>query len=272
VISTLGASTRKHQSTVAPASNDFYELISALTARLRECAAPCPTKAQPPVREQILACAAALERISAPASRDEGELQAIQQALDATRADLAAAQIREKQARHLAMHDALTGLPNRRYFQQRLDLALSTTQSTSQSFAVLYVDLNGFKAMNDTHGHHMGDLLLQIVAARLNNSVRAEDMVCRLGGDEFGCLLTGVPNRGRISQVAAKISRVLSAPMKVGALDLVTAPSIGIAVAPGDGGTSSDLLHRADVAMYHAKHFRTQFSFFREAVPQEARP
>lgn len=132
---------------------------------------------------------------------------------------------------------------------------------------MFYIDLNGFKAINDTHGHHTGDQVLQIVGARLKNSMRAEDIVCRLGGDEFGCLLMGLASRRRVSHVATKVFNVLAAPVRAGSFELSVPPSIGISLAPVDGTSSEELLHRADEAMYHAKHYQTRYTFFRKAMP-----
>jgi diguanylate cyclase (GGDEF)-like protein len=199
----------------------------------------------------------------------ERELHELSAALAQAQAELARTRVNEKLARHIAMHDALTSLPNRRYFQERLDLALSPTNGPQQVLTVVYIDLDGFKATNDTHGHQTGDQLLQIVGARLKNAVRAEDMVCRLGGDEFGCLLAGLPNRQRMSQVAEKIFDVLSAPLKIGSLDICVLPSIGIAVSPRDGTTGEALLHCADTAMYYAKSFRTHYAFFKEDLQEK---
>jgi diguanylate cyclase (GGDEF)-like protein len=259
----------------------FDDLFDALKARLRMTAAEWPNPAAgsagassvQQVNATILECAAALDHVQATLTPDiirlrhlERELREVSASLAQAQAELAGTQLKERQARHLAMHDVLTSLPNRRFFLQRLDLALAPSNRPTQALAVLYIDLNGFKAMNDTHGHHMGDQLLQIVAARLKNAVRAEDMVCRLGGDEFGCLLAGLPNRRGISHVAAKVFGVLSAPLTIGPLNLSILPSIGIAVSPDDGATGDALLRRADAAMYHAKHYQTRYTFFREAL------
>jgi diguanylate cyclase (GGDEF)-like protein len=215
------------------------------------------------------------DRVQAPLTpeimrlrRLERKVNEISAALARAHADLATTRVMEKQARHLAMHDVLTSLPNRRHFQERLDLALSPLSGTHQVLTVMYIDLDGFKGVNDAHGHHTGDQLLQIVAARLKKAVRAEDMVCRLGGDEFACLMAGLPNRRRISQVAEKIFDVLSAPPKIGSLDLSVLPSIGIAVSPRDGATGEALLRCADTAMYYAKTYRTRYAFFKEEFQQ----
>src|ERR1019366_2656051 len=125
-----------------------------------------------PVSARILECAAALDRVQATLTPDiirlrqlERELREVSATLAQAQAELAGTQVKERQARHLAMHDVLTSLPNRRFFLQRLDLALVPSNRPQQALAVLYIDPNGFKAMNDAHGHHMGDQLLQIVAA-----------------------------------------------------------------------------------------------------------
>ena len=255
-----------------PVMNEFDDLFGSLTTHLREAAAECPITALR-LKERILDCVATLEnahtKIMPGIARQlqlESTLRSVSLALAEAKAELAHTQIREKEARHQAMHDALTTLPNRRYFQQSLESALSSVKLRRPALAALYIDLNGFKAMNDAHGHHTGDHLLRIVAARLRNSMRAGDMVCRLGGDEFGCLLTGMANRRQISQVAIKIFNLISAPIRIGAVTLVVLPSIGIAVAPGDGATSEVLLHRADAAMYHAKRYQTCYTFYREVT------
>lgn len=266
-------SNREVPHAAIPAVNEFDDLFGSLATHLREAAAECPTTALQ-LKERILDCVATLEnahtKIIPRIARQrqlESTLRSVSLALAKAKAELAHTQIREKEARHQAMHDALTSLPNRRYFQQSLDLALASVKLPQPALAALYIDLNGFKAMNNTHGHHTGDHLLRIVAARLKNSMRAGDMVCRLGGDEFGCLLTGTANRRQISRIAIKIFNLISAPIRIGAVTLVVPPSIGIALAPGDGATSEDLLHGADAAMYHAKQFQTRYTFFSEAFP-----
>ena len=192
----------------------------------------------------------------------EQEVRAAQAALLLSRVELVGTQAKERRARRLALHDSLTLLPNRMCFRERLDRALCQGVSQSRVLAVLYLDLDGFKEINDTYGHDIGDELLKIVAARLTRAVRAEDMVSRLGGDEFACLLAGVPSRARLIHLARKLLDAVVAPCKLGTLKLVVRPSIGIAVCPADGETVDSLLKNADTAMYRAKRLRTGLAFF----------
>jgi diguanylate cyclase (GGDEF)-like protein len=175
--------------------------------------------------------------------------------------ELAGAQEREKRARYLAFHDDLTALPNRRFFRERLGRALTNQGAGPPHLAVIYLDLDDFKALNDTYGHATGDALLNLVAERLAHALRAEDLVSRLGGDEYACLITGMSNRQRLQQIASTLFETVSAPFKIGTLTLNVRPSIGIAVCPSDGTTTDDLMRAADTAMYGAKRQRSSFSF-----------
>ena len=188
----------------------------------------------------------------------------IQSALARSQQDLAQAQAAAMQASHRALHDGLTALPNRDNFRQRLDQALGQPgfAPPGPTLAVLFLDLDGLKLINDGHGHATGDELLRIVAARLARSVRAQDMVCRLGGDEFACLLGNVFNRDQLSHLACKLFDAVSAPLKIGELELTVRPSIGIAVCPTDGNNCDALLRHADSAMYRAKRQQLGYAFF----------
>jgi diguanylate cyclase (GGDEF)-like protein len=160
------------------------------------------------------------------------------------------------------MHDALTQLPNRSHFHERLAGSLAGADGSKASLAVLYVDLDGFKRINDEHGHGTGDATLCIVAQRLAHALRAEDTVCRLGGDEFGCLLVAPASREQLSMLACKLFDAVAAPLQVGALKLSVHPSIGIAMYPDDGVTGDTLLQRADAAMFRAKRRQQGYAFF----------
>jgi len=162
------------------------------------------------------------------------------------------------------LHDGLTLLPNRSFFHQRLTHALGINEATDQCLAVLYLDLDGFKPINDAHGHETGDALLKIVAARLTRTVRAEDMVSRVGGDEFACLMDGVSTREQLTALARKLVHAISATVQIGHVTIQVRPSIGIAVCPADGNTADTLLKTADAAMYRAKRRQTGFAFFDE--------
>jgi diguanylate cyclase (GGDEF)-like protein len=194
------------------------------------------------------------------------ELMALRALLAKTREELAGAQEREKRARYLAFHDDLTALPNRRFFRERLDLALSSHGAAIVPLAVLYLDLDGFKALNDLYGHDTGDALLSAVAKRLAHALRAEDLVSRLAGDEYACLISGVHSRQRLQQIAATLFDAVSAPFKIGALELIVRPSIGIAMYPQDGSTTDELVKAADSAMYTAKRQKSSYAFFRAAL------
>lgn len=194
------------------------------------------------------------------------EVAALRALLVKTQEDLTAAQKREKRARYLAFHDDLTSLPNRRFFRERLGLALRDEGIGIPPLAVLYLDLDGFKALNDLYGHDTGDALLSTVARRLSHALRAEDLVSRLAGDEYACLISGVSSRGRLQQLAATLFHTVSAPFKIGTLELTVRPSIGIAVYPSDGSTTDELMKAADSAMYMAKRQKSSYAFFRTTL------
>jgi diguanylate cyclase (GGDEF)-like protein len=154
---------------------------------------------------------------------------------------------------HQALHDALTALPNRRLFGRCVDEALTRSWSTDHSVAVLLMDLDHFKEINDTLGHHTGDQLLCEVGSRLKEVVGERGTIARLGGDEFAVLLGEVPDDANARAVAGEVLHGLEQPFTVGDLSLVVGASIGIAVAPAHGRDTATLLQRADVAMYSAK-------------------
>lgn len=166
--------------------------------------------------------------------------------------------IRERKAaedkiRHLAHHDALTGLFNRYNLEGRLAQALMAARRDKSQLAVMYIDLDRFKVINDSLGHHIGDLLLVSVARRLTACVRESDIVARQGGDEFVVVLTGFSAATDTTAIAKKILQSLSEPFEVHGLVLHTSPSIGISLFPSDGADAEVLVRNADTAMYHAK-------------------
>lgn len=163
----------------------------------------------------------------------------------------------------MANHDALTGLPNRSLFRERLEQALLQAQRRGERVAVLYVDLDRFKSVNDSIGHHAGDRVLKAVAARLSECVRHSDTVARLGGDEFVICLNGVATLHDASQVAVKILATLAHPIGIDGNDLAVACSIGISACPDDGLNAETLLRHADSALNHAKaRGRNNFQIF----------
>jgi diguanylate cyclase (GGDEF)-like protein/PAS domain S-box-containing protein len=181
--------------------------------------------------------------------------------------DISARKALEERTRHQAEHDALTGLPNRVLFIDRLQQALAKERREHGRFALMFLDLDDFKAINDTHGHHAGDAVLQQVALRLTHCVRAVDTVSRLGGDEFVVLLADAGGVDQAAHVAGSIMRALGVPMHACGHELNLTASIGIAICPGDGTDVDALLRHADAAMYHAKqNGRSAFHFFSPAM------
>jgi diguanylate cyclase (GGDEF)-like protein len=167
--------------------------------------------------------------------------------------ELADAKANEREAWHRSMHDSVTGLPNRDMFLERLEHGLIQARRHQWNLALLCIDLDNFKAANDTYGHHVGDKVLLAVANRLQLSVRGEDTVSRVGGDEFMCVLLDVSSSADVAEVADKIKRRIEEPYDFEGAAPVIGASVGIAMYPDDGITSDALLKRADAAMYRAK-------------------
>jgi diguanylate cyclase (GGDEF)-like protein len=153
-----------------------------------------------------------------------------------------------------AYHDVLTGLPNRRLGEERLEIAITQARRESSQVAVLWIDLDQFKHINDTHGHPLGDMVLQQTAARLSKRLRSTDTVARMGGDEFMVILSGVQDRESAEQTAAELHQIVTQPLTFGRVALNIAISIGISVFPVDGETAEQLKQNADTAMYQAKN------------------
>jgi diguanylate cyclase (GGDEF)-like protein len=169
-------------------------------------------------------------------------------------AELDAARKAMEEFRGLAYHDALTGLPNRSLFHDRLSVAITHARREGSHLAVLFLDLDGFKAVNDALGHACGDRLLVEVAERLRGSVRAGDTVARFGGDEFVVLLSSVAGEDDAERVAAKLLEAVRGPFRIDGHVLAATASIGVSVYPGDGTSPEELVVSADVAMYRHKH------------------
>jgi diguanylate cyclase (GGDEF)-like protein len=166
---------------------------------------------------------------------------------------------------HHALHDALTGLPNRVFFRERAEQAMRQARRRHASVAVLLIDLDHFKEINDTLGHHYGDLLLQAVGPRLKGVLREDDMVARLGGDEFAALLPRVSGPSEAAEVAARLSSAIDSPFPLRGMQVHVSPSIGIACSPDHGSDVDVLLQRADVAMYLAKDDGKAYEVYSEA-------
>ncbi|KAF7599050.1 MAG: hypothetical protein CGU29_09075 [Candidatus Dactylopiibacterium carminicum] len=185
--------------------------------------------------------------------------------------DITERKANEARIAFLAHHDPLTSLPNRTLFQDRLEQALARCERNGGRLALLFLDLDRFKTINDSLGHLAGDRLLQAVAERLRHCVRDTDTICRQGGDEFIIVLPDVLDSEVSARVAEKILRRLAEPFEIDGNALGTSFSIGIAVYPNDGRQASVLMKNADTAMYHAKESgRNTYRFFTEAMNANA--
>ena len=252
---------------------DWAALFGAVTERLQRLADSADTASAsgPAQRLPLQECVDALRMLRR--GLDEGlrssaqlrtELAAARAQLARTRAELAHTQVGRQRAEHAALHDTLTRLPNRSHFHARLAGSLGAPRGDAASLAVLFIDLDDFKRINDEYGHDVGDATLCIVAQRLARALRAQDTVCRLGGDEFACVLDAPAGREQLAKLACKLYDAVAAPLQVGARRFCVQPSIGIAVDPADGTSGSTLLQRADAAMFSAKRRQQGYAFFEE--------
>jgi len=178
----------------------------------------------------------------------------------------------EERIRFQANYDQLTGLPNRMLFNDRLAHGVASARRSGRALGLMFIGLDGFKAVNDTLGHEAGDLLLKGAARRLKACVRETDTVARLGGDEFTVIMTDVDGEEGAARVARRIIDSLAKPFDLStdggaAREGHVSASIGIALLPRDGDTAEDILRNADAAMYHAKdHGKANFQFYRPAL------
>ncbi|KXB28959.1 hypothetical protein AT959_19225 [Dechloromonas denitrificans] len=211
------------------------------------------------------------------AARDTLEIQVEARTIELKRtnkqleAEIAERRQAESKLNYLAYHDPLTGLANRRCFIERLDQSLLDAERNDQRLAVLFVDLDQFKQVNDSLGHSVGDELLVAVAARIGDNVKLIDMLARLGGDEFICLMEGVHDERDVATLAEEIVDVFEQPFQLGSHELFLSTSVGISLFPGDGQSVVDLMRNADTAMYRAKAIgRGQFHFYTPEMTRDA--
>jgi diguanylate cyclase (GGDEF)-like protein len=189
-------------------------------------------------------------------------LRAIRYAIERKRADL--------KLNYLARYDSLTGIPNRQYLRDELERATAHAQRGNRKVALLLLDLDRFKTVNDTLGHELGDLLLRSVVQRLTSSVREGDLLARLGGDEFAVLIEDVEGPLELEAVARRIVAAFDEPFHVGGRQVSVTASVGITVCPPDNADSVALLNNADIAMYQAKEQgRNTFKFFTASMHEE---
>ncbi len=212
------------------------------------------------VEQKVAKAADDLKLVNIKLTREVAERRAIETELADTRTDLAevrgdlsAARAHAEEAQRLALHDPLTGLPNRVLFEHGLEHGLSQAKRHGWGLAVLFLDIDKFKRINDAHGHDLGDQVLRMVATRLRSFVRDEDIVSRWGGDEFACLCLEVTQEADVIQLAEKMIQRIAEACDFNGTTLSIRASIGIAMYPADGDTADLLFKHADTAMYQAK-------------------
>ena len=228
------------------------------------------------VEEKVQECADELHEVNEALAQEIGdrdelnrELKETEQKLSATKHilsntqdNLAIAHEVAEEATQRTLRDFVTGIPNRELFNDRLEQAIALAERSSWILAVMFIDLDKFKLINDTYGHDVGDRVLQGVAQRLNEQLRSGDTICRYGGDEFLYLLVNPQSRANIEGVARKVLDSISQTLPIDDLVLTIKPSIGIAVYPSDGKTGQELVVNADAAMYRAKEKKSGLCFF----------
>lgn len=225
-----------------------------------ELAARVALKVSKEIEDKVQECADDLHSVNATLAQGvtalehtEDALVAAREALIDTQSALAAAHASERKALLAARHDSATGLPNREHFNSRLTHDIAVAARQGFELAVMFLDLDKFKNVNDTYGHAAGDEVLKQIAARLLEHCRAEDTVCRTGGDEFLYVLINPKGRANIGRIASALLETLALPMVFEGLRIVVRPSIGISLYPEHGKSASELISNADAAMYTAK-------------------
>ncbi|MEO7853967.1 MAG: GGDEF domain-containing protein [Rubrivivax sp.] len=220
------------------------------------------------VETKVQECAEDLDSVTKTLAQGIDELKVVEVALASSRnalaettAALASALASEEQANLRALHDHITGLPNRVLFDDRLAHAIALAERHDWTVAVMFLDLDRFKNVNDVHGHAAGDIVLIEVAKRLAQDARDEDTVCRNGGDEFLYLLMNPQGPDNVGRIAADVIENLSRPIRVGQTQLTVRPSIGIALYPDGGIKGEALIQNADAAMYRAKKIECGYAF-----------
>ncbi len=207
------------------------------------------------------------DTVISPVKSDNG---VIEHFISITR-DITQKKLYEEQLDHLAHHDPLTGLPNRLMLSKRLTERLVSSQANSRLLAVMYLDLDRFKFINDTLGHSVGDTLLKLVASRLMRLLRGVDIIARTGGDEFTVVLSGISSSDDAARVAQRILHALSNPFVADGHELFVSASIGISLSPTDGADVETLTKHADAAMYRAKEQgRNTYQFFTQSLSDAA--
>lgn len=275
-------------STRNPSAKSLTQVVGK-SERIKEVVEECATElsqesqvnevlkeqlAKPTAQAEVASAVQKSEAVEAKVQDSADELTKVNEALvqevrerQVLEHELEASRAQEHAARHSALHDPLTSLPNRVLFNDRLEHGLAQAKRHGWTIAVMFIDLDAFKAINDTHGHEVGDKVLTTIASRLRKVTREDDTVSRHGGDEFLYLLSELKSTADATAIAKKIIKTLSEPCDVlgGEIpELRVKPSIGIALYPTDALTADELVKCADKAMYRAKRDQSGFAFSTE--------
>jgi diguanylate cyclase (GGDEF)-like protein len=206
------------------------------------------------VENKVQKASEKLSRVNQSLEKEVQERQILEQ-------QLVNVTVQQKDALHASLHDALTGLPNRVLFNDRLEHGMEQAIRHGWTLAVMFLDLDKFKTINDTYGHAAGDAVLQTLAKRLTETTRTDDTISRHGGDEFLYLLMEISEERDAAIVAKKIIQAVQMPCDVGGGEIQVGTSIGISIFPKDGTTVETLITRADAAMYRAKQNKSGYAF-----------
>lgn len=209
------------------------------------------------VEVKVQEAAAELAAVNDALAQEVDERHRLEQQLSRSDAALTKTRASLRKVSDSALHDGLTGLANLTLFHDRLGIALAQAERHRGRFAVMFIDLDGFKSVNDTHGHDVGDRVLQATAQRLKSMVRKGDTVCRRSGDEFLFLMLEARDETNALALASRIAQKLGQACEVEGKDVAVRASVGIAIYPEDGRSAAELLRAADTAMYAAKRDAT---------------
>lgn len=269
----------RSDATADVALEDWHDLLSAVMERLRlTVAESMGTLPQPHMQvvhgaarlqATVLECVLALDQLQGTLAHEfnrreglECETQAAHAALLRAFNEQAQSQSEQRLLHEQAPRDSPAPLPNRGVFSKHLERALACAAPQARPAALLVINVDGCKEINAEHGRSVGDEMLGVVGARLARAVRAEDIVSRVGSDEFACLIRGPASTAQLAQLASKLVGVVTMPCVLGALQLRVRPSIGIACCPGDGDTAAELMAGADAAMLRARRAKSRFALF----------
>ena len=264
--------SREVKAKVEECVGDITAVNGAVEARISEGAttlsAPKALAQGRKVESKVQEVAGDLQKVTETLAQGIEELKQLESDLAESRAALvdseaalAASTEAEKRALEQALHDSTTGLPNRDLFDIRIEQAMSMAERHGWTLAVMFLDLDRFKRINDDHGHAAGDAVLREVASRLLEHVRGEDTVCRNGGDEFLYLLVDPQGDDNIERIVGRLIERISEPLPAAGNQLTVRASVGIAVYPRCARSADELIRSADAAMYRAKRRRSGFAF-----------